>query len=98
LEITLVIDNAFDLVIYTVYVVIVIFISIILVPALLKKLKEGFIKYGWKKFPKNFVDPYFGSTVLELMVVICFMVFFSGWLIYGFFDHRLEEIISYFQL
>ena len=91
----MVIDNAFDLVIYILYVVTVIVVTIWLVPILFTKGIEGFKKYGWSKFPKNYIDPYFGSYAFELILVSILFILGSCWLIYGFFDHRLDEIIRY---
>ena len=91
----MVIDNAFDFVVYIGFVSVCTIITPLYSFILIRKGISGVKKYGWGKFPKNFVSPVYGSTSLEVISVGVALGLLWLFLIYDFFSHRLPEIITY---
>ena len=91
----MVINNAFNFVVYVGFISLGTMVSPLLSFRLIRKGISGVKKYGWGKFPKNFISPDYGSTSLEVILVGVALGLLWLFLIYDFFSHRLPEIITY---
>ena len=73
------INNFFDLFIYTIFTLSVIFIGIPSSIYLLIKAIKGITLYGWGKFSNGFIDSDWGKSPLELIFIGLFGLAFSFW-------------------
>jgi hypothetical protein len=67
------INNWVDFITFTLFTLAVILIGIPMSIYFIKKGFEGFIKFGFKKFPKSFVNSDLGSSSFELLFIGLFI-------------------------
>ena len=95
------INNWFDFIIFTVFTLAMIVIGIPGSIYLIKKGVEGFIKFGFDKFPKGFIDADLGSSAFELLFIGLFMGVTSIWYLFidkgGQLFNCLNEVKKFFS-
>ncbi len=67
----------------------------------IKKGVEGFIKFGFNKFPKGFIDTDLGSSAFELLFLGLFAGGFAIWYLFidkdGQLFNCLNEVKKFFS-
>ena len=95
------INNWVDFITSTLFTLAVILIGIPMSIYFIKKGIEGFIKFGFEKFPKGFVDLDLGSSFFELLFIGLFIGGFSIWYLFidkdGQLFNWLDGIKNFFN-
>jgi len=85
----------FDFVVYIGFILVTTMITPLLSFRMMRKGIDGVKKYGWGKFPKGFVDSYYGSSSFELIFVGLITISLWALVIYDFIFNGFNAIIVY---
>ena len=100
-EVSLQINNSFDFVTSTLFILAVIFIGLPASVYLCKKGVEGFAKYRFAKLPKYFlIVPGLGNYSIEVFFYGLFIFLFSIWFLFfdkgGHLGNYINKVKSFF--